>query len=99
LAAELQRLGIDPPSLRCFGDSGHAAQLNITANVIAPGPVETDINSRFLTRPEIRKRNRRTDALRRIGEVEDIINLTRFLASNRSQWITGHVAARGRFRL
>jgi len=29
--------------------------LNITANVIAPGPVETDINSQFLSQPEIRR--------------------------------------------
>ena len=26
--------------------------LNITANVIAPGPVETNINSQFLSKPE-----------------------------------------------
>jgi len=29
--------------------------LNITANVIAPVPVETDINLQLLSRPEIRK--------------------------------------------
>ena len=58
-------------SLRCFGHSGHAAQLNITANVIAPGAVETDINSQFLTRPEIRKGIEEQTALRRLGEVED----------------------------
>jgi NAD(P)-dependent dehydrogenase (short-subunit alcohol dehydrogenase family) len=71
-------------SLRCFGHSGHAAQLKITANVIAPGPVETDINSQFLTRAEIGKGIEEPTALRRIGEVEDITNLARFLASSRN---------------
>ena len=46
-------------------------QLNITANVIAPGAVETDINSQFLTRPEIRKGIEEQTALQRLGEVED----------------------------
>jgi len=74
--------------------------LNITANVIAPGPVETDINSQFLSRPEIRKGIEEQTALGRIGEVQDIANLARFLASSQSQWITGqYIAAAGGFHL
>jgi len=74
--------------------------LNITANAIAPGPVETDINSQFLSRAEIRKGIEEQTALGRIGEVQDIANIARFLASSQSQWITGqYIAAAGGLRL
>jgi NAD(P)-dependent dehydrogenase (short-subunit alcohol dehydrogenase family) len=62
--------------------------------------VETDINSQFLSRPEIRKGIEEQTALGRIGEVQDIANLARFLASSQSQWITGqYIAAAGGFHL
>jgi 3-oxoacyl-[acyl-carrier protein] reductase len=74
--------------------------LNTTANVIAPGSVETDINPRFLSQPEIRQGTEEQTALRRFGEVREIADLARFLASRRSKRITGHyIAAAGGFRL
>ena len=74
--------------------------LNITANVIAPGPVETNINSQFLSKPETRKGIEEQTALGRSGSVEDIANVAGFLASTQSQWITGqYIAAAGGFRL
>jgi 3-oxoacyl-[acyl-carrier protein] reductase len=73
---------------------------NITANTIAPGPVETDINSHFLRDPGIRKGIEEQTALRRVGHPSDIANIARFLASEESHWITGqYIAASGGFRL
>ena len=93
----MTKAALDALTLGLAQDLG---QLNITANVIAPGPVETDINSQFLSRPEIRKGIEEQTALGRIGEVQDIANLARFLASSQSQWITGqYIAAAGGFHL
>jgi NAD(P)-dependent dehydrogenase (short-subunit alcohol dehydrogenase family) len=73
---------------------------NITANTVAPGPVETDINSQFLSKPEIRKGIGQQTALRRVGDVEDIASVVRFLVSSQSRWITGqYIEAGGGFRL
>jgi 3-oxoacyl-[acyl-carrier protein] reductase len=72
----------------------------ITANTIAPGSVLTDANSRYLEDPNIRKGIETQTALGRIGDVRDIANLARFLASERSQWVTGeYIAAGGGYRL
>jgi 3-oxoacyl-[acyl-carrier protein] reductase len=71
-----------------------------TANTVAPGAIETDINAQLLRQPEIRKGIEAQTALRRIGEVKDIADVVRFLASSQSQWITGqYIAASGGFRL
>ncbi len=70
------------------------------ANSVALGAIETDINAQFLRQPEIRKGIEAQTALRRIGEVRDIADVVRFLASSQSQWITGqYIAASGGFRL
>jgi 3-oxoacyl-[acyl-carrier protein] reductase len=72
----------------------------ITANTIAPGAVETDMNSRFLRDPAVRKGIEQQTALARIGETTDIANIARFLASDESQWMTGqYIEASGGFRL
>jgi len=90
------------PALDAFilGLAQDPGPLNITANVIAPVPVETDINSQFLSRPEIRKWIEEPTPLGRLGNVEDIANLARFLASAQGQSITGqYIAATGGYRL
>jgi len=72
----------------------------IIANTIAPGVVETDINSQFLQKPEVRKQVTEQTALGRIGETGDIANLVAFLTSNDNTWVTGqYIIAAGGFRL
>ncbi|WP_250259175.1 SDR family oxidoreductase [Dermabacter sp. Marseille-Q3180] len=60
----------------------------ITANVIAPGPIDTDIMGGRLT--DERKNQMSSDmALKRVGQPEEIAALVSFLVSEDSGFITG----------
>ncbi len=73
---------------------------NITANTIAPATVETDMNARFISDPQVRKAIEAQTALGRIGEPRDIADVALFLAADESRWITGqYIEASGGFRL
>jgi len=59
---------------------------NVTANMVSPGPVQTDWISRELEQtilPAIPPR--------RIGQREDIANAILFLASDQAAWIAGQL--------
>jgi len=62
---------------------------NITANVVAPGYIETDITSTLKEewKQEILKRI----TLGRFGKVEDVAGLVGFLCSDKGSYITGQV--------
>ncbi|ANF95531.1 SDR family oxidoreductase [Paenibacillus bovis] len=60
----------------------------ITINAIAPGPVNTELFNEGKTGQQI-EALRKSAALGRIGEPEDIANVIEFLVSGKSQWITG----------
>jgi len=60
----------------------------ITINAIAPGPVNTELFNEGKTEQQI-EGLRKSAALGRIGEPEDIANVIEFLVSEKSQWITG----------
>jgi 3-oxoacyl-[acyl-carrier protein] reductase len=60
----------------------------ITANAVAPGPVQTAIVER--TPEEVRAREAILP-LRRLGQPEDVAGAILFLASDLASWITGHV--------
>ena len=62
---------------------------NITANVVAPGYIDTDMTS-FLSNDE---KNNIIEQLsiKRIGTPEDIANIVSFLCSDESEYITGQV--------
>jgi NAD(P)-dependent dehydrogenase (short-subunit alcohol dehydrogenase family) len=60
----------------------------VTVNAIAPGPVDTP----FYHRPESPEATARVTAAvpaKRLGTIADIVPLVAFLASPRSQWISG----------
>ena len=68
------------------------AEQNITANAIAPGPVETPMVKALHT-PETRAEWLRTTPRRRYGDARDIAETALFLASPAAAHITGQVIA------
>lgn len=63
------------------------ASRNIRVNAIAPGFVETEMTK--VLSEEAREAAMRVIALKRFASVEDIANLTVFLGSDKSSYITG----------
>jgi 3-oxoacyl-[acyl-carrier protein] reductase len=63
---------------------------NIRCNAIAPGFVETDMTS-YLKEGEGAEKYKATIPLGRFASAEDIANVTLFLASNLSSYVTGQV--------
>lgn len=62
----------------------------ITANVVAPGPIETDFNNAALrNNPDRKVMMGSLSALGRVGQVEDIGGIIAFLCSEDAGWITG----------
>lgn len=62
----------------------------ITANVLAPGPIETDFNNAALRNNPDRKTLMATlTALGRVGQPSDIGGIVSFLCSTDAGWITG----------
>ena len=66
------------------------APRNITVNVLAPGPVETDFNNALIrNNPQRKEMLASMTALGRVGQAEDIGGIVAFLCSDDSYWITG----------
>ena len=62
----------------------------ITANVVAPGPIETDFNNATVRKnPQIKDRLASITALGRVGEANDIGGIIAFLCSEDGYWING----------
>lgn len=59
----------------------------ITANVVAPGIVETDFTADALSRPGLREHLAAQIALGRIGVPEDIGGVVDFLCSEEGRWV------------
>jgi len=72
----------------------------IRVNAIAPGAIDTDMAADFLGTEESREWVKSTQALKRIGETDDIAKVAGFLAGPDSGWVTGQVIdASGGYRL
>ncbi len=65
------------------------AEHGITVNAISPGAILTDMNRESLSIPENRNRCLGKIAMKRFGEVEDIVGAAVFLASSDSAYMTG----------
>jgi NAD(P)-dependent dehydrogenase (short-subunit alcohol dehydrogenase family) len=62
----------------------------ITANVVAPGPIETDFNNAAIrNNPERKAMMASQTALGRVGQAEDIGGIVAFLCSEDAGWISG----------
>jgi NAD(P)-dependent dehydrogenase (short-subunit alcohol dehydrogenase family) len=62
----------------------------ITVNAVAPGAIATDM-AEFLGTPEGQEFALSKQALKRIGQPEDIADVVAFLAGPRGRWVTGEV--------
>ncbi|MEU7255085.1 glucose 1-dehydrogenase [Streptomyces rimosus] len=66
------------------------APRGITVNAVAPGVVDTDMNASWLrTDPEAWQAYSDASPFGRVGEPRDIGDITAFLASDDSRWVTG----------
>ncbi|MCP2164485.1 SDR family oxidoreductase [Goodfellowiella coeruleoviolacea] len=64
----------------------------ITANSVAPGIIDTDINAGWLRdNPEAQANAGALAALGRVGQPEDVADIVAFLASDDARWVTGRV--------
>ncbi|MBL7740323.1 MAG: SDR family oxidoreductase [Chitinophagaceae bacterium] len=62
----------------------------IGANVVAPGPVETDFNSAAIrNNPEMKARLSSLSPLGRVGNTDDIGGVVAFLCTDDARWING----------
>lgn len=62
----------------------------ITANIVAPGPIETDFNNAAIrSNSQLKERLATMTALGRVGEANDIGGIVAFLCSNYGHWING----------
>lgn len=61
----------------------------IRVNAIAPGAIDTDMAQVFLGTEEGREYIKSLQALKRIGQPDDIADAVLFLASDQSRWVDG----------
>lgn len=60
----------------------------IRANVVAPGPVETDFNNAFIrNNPQAKERMSGLSPLNRVGQADDIGSVVAFLCTEDAKWI------------
>jgi glucose 1-dehydrogenase len=65
------------------------APLGITVNNVAPGAIETPINSKLLNDPEKLNALLQNIPLKRLGKPGDVASIVAFLASSESDYVTG----------
>ena len=65
------------------------ASRNILVNAVAPGFIETQMTD--VLKQEVKEEIAKNIPLRRMGTPEDVANVVKFLAGERSSYITGQV--------
>lgn len=65
------------------------APLGITINNVAPGAIETPINTKLLNDPEKLGALLKNIPLGRLGKPEDVSGMVAFLASSDADYVTG----------
>jgi NAD(P)-dependent dehydrogenase (short-subunit alcohol dehydrogenase family) len=67
------------------------ATSGIRVNAVAPGPIDTDMLTRFARTPENKTALMATVPMNRLGRAEDVANVIVLIASDEASFITGHV--------
>lgn len=63
----------------------------IRVNAIAPGVIEANFRAQLLQDLEFRNQLEAATALKRVGQIEDVVDAVEFLTSPQARWITGQV--------
>ena len=63
----------------------------VRVNAIAPGFILTDLTKNLWAKPHMKRWGKTNTPLGRLGEVEDLVGATIFLASAASAFMTGQV--------
>lgn len=71
--------------------AGELGERGIRVNAIAPGATETDMAGSLFATEESREHIKSLQALKRLGQPEDIAGVAGFLAGPDSAWVTGQV--------
>ena len=71
--------------------AGELGERGIRVNAIAPGAIDTDMAVDFIGTDEGKEAAKAMQALKRIGQPDDIAGVAGFLASPDSGWVTGQV--------
>ena len=71
--------------------AGELGERGIRVNAIAPGAIDTDMAVGFIGTDEGKARVKDMQALKRIGQPDDIARVAGFLAGPDSAWVTGQV--------
>jgi glucose 1-dehydrogenase len=66
------------------------APCHINVNAIGPGAIETPLMEEVLSVPELKKAILRQIPFARFGQPEDVAKVAVFLATEWSDWVTGH---------
>jgi len=62
----------------------------IGANIVAPGPIETDFNNAAIrNNPQMKERLATLSPLNRVGNADDIGSVVAFLCTDEASWING----------
>lgn len=64
---------------------------SLRVNVIAPSLTDTQLAEKLLNKEDKKKKMADRHPLKRVGKPEDIAEMTTFLLSDKSSWITGQV--------
>ena len=63
----------------------------IRVNVVAPSLTDTPLAEKFLSNDDKREKSAQRHPLKRFGTTQDIAQMTNFLLSDKSSWISGQV--------
>lgn len=63
----------------------------IRVNAIAPGVIEANFRAQLLQDATFRQGLESATALKRIGQIDDVVDVVEFLTSAESRWVTGQV--------
>ncbi len=84
-AAKAGMIGMTKSLAREFAARG------VTVNAVAPGFIKTDMTTEFVNNEEVSAKILGAVPLKRFGESSDIANMTAYLSSEESNYITGQV--------